>query len=161
MYDFTHLCVCCSAVLSTLTLLHNRPPELFHPAKLKLCTRSTLNPHSPSPSPWCPPFCFPSLWIWLFLFLFFKDFVYLFLEREEGKEKERERKINVWLPLERPLLGTWPTTQACALTGNRTGHPLVHRLVLNPLSHTSQGGCDHFYCCLLYTSDAADDPEIV
>ena len=41
-------------------------------------------------------------------------FIYLFLEREE----ERERNINVRLPLSRPLLGTWPTTQACDLTGN-------------------------------------------
>ena len=38
-----------------------------------------------------------------------------------------------------PLLGTWPATQASALTGNRTGDPLVRRLVLSPLSHTSQG----------------------
>ena len=36
-------------------------------------------------------------------------------------------------------LGAWPTTQACALTGNQTGDPLVHTLALNPLSHTSQG----------------------
>ena len=34
--------------------------------------------------------------------------------------------------------GTWPATQACALTGNGTGDPLVHGLGLNPLSHTSQ-----------------------
>ena len=38
-----------------------------------------------------------------------------------------------------PLLGTWPTTQACAQTGNRTDEPLVRRPALNPLSHTSQG----------------------
>ena len=44
----------------------------------------------------------------------------------------------MWLPLVCPLLGAWPTTQACALTGNRTSDPLVHRQVLNPLSHTSQ-----------------------
>ena len=37
--------------------------------------------------------------------------IYLFLERGEGKERD----INVWLPLERPLQGTWPKTQACAL----------------------------------------------
>ena len=42
------------------------------------------------------------------------------------------------LPLMRPLLGTWPATQACALTGNQSGNPLVRRLVLNPLSHTNQ-----------------------
>ena len=48
-------------------------------------------------------------------FLFLKDFIYLFLERGEGWEKERERNITVWLPLQCPLLGTWPATQACAL----------------------------------------------
>ena len=48
--------------------------------------------------------------------------------------RERERNTNVWLPLVRPLLGTWPTTQACALTGNQTGDPLVCSPVLNPLS---------------------------
>ena len=50
--------------------------------------------------------------------IFFKIFIYLFLERGEGREKERERNVNVWLPLVHPLLGTWLTTQACALTGN-------------------------------------------
>ena len=50
----------------------------------------------------------------------------LFLERGEGREKERERNINVWLLLKWPPLGTWPATQACALTGNWTGNPLVH-----------------------------------
>ena len=73
------------------------------------------------------------------LFIYFLDFVYLFLERGEGKEKEGERNIYVWLPLMCPLLGTWPATQACALTGNRTSSPLVCRLALNPLSYTSQG----------------------
>ena len=36
------------------------------------------------------------------------------------REKESERNIKVWLSLTRPLLGTWPATQACVLTGNRT-----------------------------------------
>ena len=58
-------------------------------------------------------------------------FFSLLLEREEGREKERERNINVWLTLACPLLGTWPATQACALTGIQTGDPLVHRPVLN------------------------------
>ena len=44
----------------------------------------------------------------------------------------------MWLPLMCPLLGTWPTAQAGALTGNQTGDPLVLRVELNPLSHTSQ-----------------------
>ena len=74
----------------------------------------------------------------LFFFLNFLKF-YLFLERGEGREKERERNIDMWLPLACPQLGSKPATQACTLTGNRTGKSLVHRLALNPLSHTSQG----------------------
>ena len=49
-----------------------------------------------------------------------------------------ERYID-WLPFTRPQLGTWPTTQMCALTGHQTGNLLVRRLVLNPLSHISPG----------------------
>ena len=78
-------------------------------------------------------------WDFLGISYFFKDFINLFLERGERREKERERNINVWLPLVHHLLGTWPTSQACALTGSWTDDPLVHRLALNPLSHTSQG----------------------
>ena len=85
-------------------------------------------------------------WLWFSLwerkmFLFaclLKDFIYLFLERGEGKEKERERNISVWLPLAHPVLGTWPTPQACALTGNQISDPLVCRLLLKALCHTSQ-----------------------
>ena len=51
----------------------------------------------------------------------------------------RERNINVWLPLKRPLLGNWPATQECALTGNQTDDLLGLMLVLNLLNHTSQG----------------------
>ena len=63
------------------------------------------------------------------------------LDRGEGREKERERSNSVWLPLVHPtpLLGAWSATQACALTGNQTGDPLVCKLALYPLSHTSQG----------------------
>ena len=68
--------------------------------------------------------------------IFFKDLTYLSW-REEARDKKRERNINVWLPLMRSLLGTWPATQAWALTGNQTGDPLVRSPVLNPLSHTS------------------------
>ena len=70
----------------------------------------------------------------------------LFIFREgEGREKDRERNINVWLPLACPPLGTWPTTQACALTWIRTCDPLVHRPAINPLNHTSQGHVLYFY----------------
>ena len=63
------------------------------------------------------------LMISLFCFVFLRFYLFI-LERGEGKEKE-ERNINVWLPLVRPLLGTWPVTQACALIGNWTGDHLV------------------------------------
>ena len=59
-------------------------------------------------------------------------------------EEERERNISVWLPLTWPPLGSWPATQACALTGNRTSDLLVHSPAPKPLSHTSQGLCLHF-----------------
>ena len=45
----------------------------------------------------------------------------------------------MWLPLAQPLLGTWSAAQACALTGNQTSDPVVHRPVLSTLSYTSQG----------------------
>ena len=82
---------------------------------------------------------FLKYFIYLFIYLFINLFIYLFLERGERRKKERERNISVWLPLTCPPPGTWPTTQAWALIGNRTGDPLVRRLVLSPLSHTSQG----------------------
>ena len=55
----------------------------------------------------------------LSLFFFKILFIYLFIFREgERKEKEGERNINEWLSLACPLLGTFPATQACVLTGN-------------------------------------------
>ena len=74
--------------------------------------------------------------IYLFIYLFFRE-----REREGVRGRETsmcKRSIN-GLPLAEPPPGTWPATQACALTGNQTGDPLIHRLALNPLSHTSQG----------------------
>ena len=73
------------------------------------------------------------------IFLKKKHFIYLFLETEEGKEKEREETSLCGCLSCAPLLGTWPKTQACALIGNWTRDPLVHKPALNPLSHTSQG----------------------
>ena len=56
----------------------------------------------------------------------------------------------MWLPLmyHHPR-GTWLASQACVLTGNRTGDPLVCRMALNPLNHTSQGSPYYspFICC--------------
>ena len=45
--------------------------------------------------------------------------------------RRRKRNVNVWLSLKHPLLGTWPATQTCALTGNRTRHSLICRLAVN------------------------------
>ena len=82
---------------------------------------------------------YPHLRICLLILFYFLKIFHLFLERGERRDKEKEKNISVWLPLTCPLLGTWPETQACALTGNRIGDPLLCRLVLSPLSHTSQG----------------------
>ena len=75
---------------------------------------------------------------------FLKILFISFLERGEGKEKERERNIDVWSPLAHCKMGAWPATHACALTGNRTGDPLVRKPTLNPLSYTSQGCTMYF-----------------
>ena len=44
-----------------------------------------------------------------------------------------------------PQLGTWPTTQAYALTGNGTSDFSIHRLALNLLSHTNQGNMQKLF----------------
>ena len=77
-------------------------------------------------------------------FVYFKDlFIHLFLERGRQGEREGEKHQYVVASCVPPT-GTWLATQACALTGNWTSNPLVHRPALNPLSHTSQG-CFHIY----------------
>ena len=70
---------------------------------------------------------------------FLKKILFIFREREREGEREGEKHQCVLVFFMHPLLGTWPTTWACALTGNRTGNPLGHRPTLNPLSYTSQG----------------------
>ena len=73
--------------------------------------------------------------------LHLKKIFYLFF-RQKGQEGEREgEKHQCMVASHTPPTG--PTTQACVLTGNQMGDPLIHRLALNPLSHTSQGYC-HF-----------------
>ena len=65
-------------------------------------------------------------------------FIYLF-ERggKEGRKGEKHRRARETLTLTRHQPETWPTIQACALTGNQTGDLSTHRPVLNALSHTS------------------------
>ena len=54
------------------------------------------------------------------MFYLFFEILFLFIFREGGREgEERERNIDQ-LPLTCPQPGTWPSTQACALTGNQT-----------------------------------------
>ena len=72
-------------------------------------------------------------------FSFFFKSLFIYFQREGKGRREKKRNIHVWLPFTHPLLGTWPATQACALTGNQTSDPVVYRPVLNPLSYTSQG----------------------
>ena len=68
--------------------------------------------------------------VWLIVSLFISGFstnpvfikrFYLFIFRQKGREGEREGEK------QQCVVGTWPATQACALTGNRTSNPLVHR----------------------------------
>ena len=72
-----------------------------------------------------------------FSFFFFK---LLFIDfrprRREGERRKHQCVVASCMPPTKEL--TWPTTQACALTWNQTGDPLVCRPVLNLLSHTSQ-----------------------
>ena len=124
-------------VSSSGWLEHKRTFWCGPPASLE-CTYSRLTDRhwqAQGPYSWIVLGCWSMWWTWRQLFFRF----YLFLERGEGREKERERNTNVWLPLTCPQLGTWPTIQACALTGNQTSNTLVPRPALNPLSHTSQG----------------------
>ena len=81
---------------------------------------------------------------------FFKILFIYFLDRGEGREREKKRNINVWVPLVHPSLGTWPATQACALTGNRTRKRLLYGRTPNQLSYRGQGGPLVFvYSCAL------------
>ena len=49
-----------------------------------------------------------------------------------------QRNID-WLPLAQSQLGTWLTTQTCALTRNRITNLSVCGMMPNPLSHTNWG----------------------
>ena len=80
-----------------------------------------------------------ALWPWVVLFCFVLKTLFIFREGKGGRKRGRETSMCGCLSRPPPLLGTWAITQACALTGNRTSNPLVRRLTLNPLSHTSQG----------------------
>ena len=69
----------------------------------------------------------------------------MFRERgKEGERRKRGRETSVCGCLLRtPYWGTWPATQACALTGNRTAGLLGHRPCAQS-TELRQPGLDHF-----------------
>ena len=69
---------------------------------------------------------------------FFLNFIYFQREWKGGREGERHQCVAASCPL-LGAGGAWPKAQACFLARNQTSDPLVRRLVLSPLSHTSQG----------------------
>ena len=86
----------------------------------------------------------------LFICLFY--FLKNFLERgregvREGEKVQCARETSIDCLWHAPSRGTWPSTQACALTGNWTSDLLVCSMTLIPLSHTSQSN----NWCLLIT----------
>ena len=64
----------------------------------------------------------PFMYFYIFKSKFFlRDFIYLFWWGEgerEGEEHQCSKRNIDQLPLACPQWGTWPATQACALTGN-------------------------------------------
>ena len=80
---------------------------------------------------------------------------YLFYTRREGgREGEKHQCVRYmdWLPLTHLQSGTWPSTQACALTGDQS-YDFANQ-PLNPLSRTSQGLTPFFTedNCVVFTS---------
>ena len=57
----------------------------------------------------------------------------------EREKHQCERGTFVGCLLHTPQLGIGPTTQVCALTGNRTSDLLLCGMMLNQLSHAGQG----------------------
>ena len=72
------------------------------------------------------------------ILFFLKILFFVFTEREREGETEGGKHQCVVASCVPPTRN-WPATQACALIGNRTSDPLVHRPALNPLSYTRQG----------------------
>ena len=64
--------------------------------------------------------------------------IFIFLERGKGGRR-RGRETSIGRFLYSPEPGIEPTTWACALIGNQTRNLLVSSMMLNQLSHASQG----------------------
>ena len=66
----------------------------------------------------------------------------------EGEGEREKHRLVAFCTLPTGYLASqliWPATQACALTRNQTGDFSVHGLMLNPLSHTSQGNVQSYF----------------
>ena len=75
---------------------------------------------------------------WLRVWTFFLDF-YLFIFRERGMEgKKRRETLMCGCLWHTPYWGPDLQIQACPLSRNLNGSPLVCRLAFTLLSHTSQ-----------------------
>ena len=79
--------------------------------------------------------------IYILIIIFFKNVIHSFLERGEEREKERERNIHV-------LEKHWLVASSMPPAGD-----LAHNPGMCPDWESNQWP----FCCLLYTSDAADD----
>ena len=65
--------------------------------------------------------------------------MYLFSETEGGKEKKKGRETSIDCLSHAPNSGDPARNPSMYSDWNRASDLLVHRPVLNPLSHTSQG----------------------
>ena len=73
---------------------------------------------------------------------FFKKRFHLFIFREKGRQGEREGEKHQCVVASRmPTAGNLASSPGMYPDRNHTRDPLVHRLALNPLSHTNK---DHF-----------------
>ena len=144
-------------------LLPHHPPHPFPPAPACLQERRVpcdLPPltksiwkfsdlHSTAVHPFSSGLHFSGRRHTVFFLFFFLRF-YLFIFREMGRKGKRRRETSIWsaretsVPLTRLQPGTWPATQASALTRSQTGKLLVCRTMPNPLSHTNQGNILRF-----------------
>ena len=84
-----------------------------------------------------------------FIYLFFKILL-IFVQTEGKGRRKRRRDISVWLPLICPQLGTLPIVQACAVTGNGTDSPLVHRPVAQSTASHQPGLISFIKCVVVF-----------
>ena len=101
--------------------------------------------------------CRPAVKVWsqhenacLFIDLFFKDFIYFYTEGRGERKRGRETSMRGCLM--HPLLGAWSSIQAYALTGNRTGDPLVHRSALKSTEPHRPGLLIYFIYLFIFTN---------